>query len=144
MREGQRMRARLNKSMAEALRQEAQKDLLVNINERALFGPGSARPEVGAEYEKRLLACADILGALNRATSGWGVKGCALETAQRVDVDFSDAAVAWLEELRHQCRASLEELSLGSEGDLKTNAEDAYLIHVVDHCLWGPVGAQAA
>jgi hypothetical protein len=50
--------------------------------------------------------------------------------------------MAWMEELQHHGRERLDDLAVGSEGDLQTNAEEAYLVHVAEHCLAHAVEAQ--
>jgi len=129
----------LNKAMVEALRREAWRDLENSIDERTMFGPDSQRPEIGAEHEKRLLACCDVIGTLGAATRGWKVEECGDPEAETVKVEFSAAAVAWMEEQRDDYRQYVDSLACGNEGDFESNAEAAYLLDVLNRCLAAPL-----
>lgn len=129
----------LNKAMAEALRREAQRDLENSMQERALFRrPSTDRSDaqqIASEYEERLLACADVLGELGWSVNGWGVRGCSAENADTIDAEFSAQAMAWMVQARDSARDHLAALSEGNEGDYNHDAQEAYLVYVLDNAL---------
>jgi hypothetical protein len=112
----------LNEAALKALKREAQRDLQNSLGERYLLKRRpNARPDAANEFERQLLAAADVLGAID------AVK---FEQSPQL-IEFSEEALAWLRKACEENQASLAYLDEGNEAGYSYNAKEAYLVHVL-------------
>jgi hypothetical protein len=119
--------ARLSEAELIALRDFAGTNMLELASERLRdYDAEECQQETVA-----MLASSEVYGALRNAEGAFGVVRDEKELVEFVDLDFTDAAITWLQNLRGGLRAGLE----GGRGTIESNEntpEQTYLLYVLD------------
>lgn len=122
----------LTKSSFEALERECRHEIDCAIGDLGMGEDDRMR--------KRLNASADVLCAIERAKSGWGLEDPREEATVKA-VEFTAAAVAFLREQRDAVAARMGELDTSGEANFESHAHEAFLHHVLDRVLTEGVAA---
>lgn len=122
----------LTKSSFEALQRECRHEIDCAIGDLGMGEDNRMR--------KRLNASADVLCAIGRAQTGWGLEDPREEASVKA-VKFTTAAVAFLREQRDAVAARIGELDTSGEADFEAHAQEVFLLHVLDRVLSEGVAA---
>ena len=124
----------LNKAAIEPLEAEATRSMETSIEKCYRF-----RGVVhGGWQEQNLLACADALGALERARLAFGDFDQTLPEGGRpetVPVEFTKEAIRWMSWTRDLTREHIHHLDASNTGDELERRREVFLLHALDRAL---------